>query len=111
MDMLSEYAMMDAGIRVLEERKSALADAIKETVESTGHPIEAHGLRARMKPGRKSIDHEMAAREAGVSPEIIALHTVQPAPRTSWAKVTAQALVDTSSYVTQAPPKFVIERV
>lgn len=112
MEMLADYAAIERAINILNERKEEIEKSLRMIVEeATGQPVAAHGLIAHMKPGRRSINHKLAALEWGVPDDLIAEHTVQPEPRTSWAKVTKQAHIDTSGYVTQAPPKFVIERV
>jgi len=108
MQELAEYAAIKTTVVVLKKRMAKIEDSLRPFVEKNGE-VAGHGVRAYMKPGRKTTDHKQAAIDADVHPEIITLNTVQPAPRTSWANVTKQAGVDTSNYVTQAPAKFVIE--
>lgn len=109
-EMLAEYTAMERAITTLQERKGQIEDEIKAFVVDTGNPVSGYGLRGYLKPGRKSINHEQAAIDAKVAQDIINKHTVLPPPRTSWAKVTKEANVDTSGYVTQGPSQFVIEK-
>lgn len=117
---LAEYAAIETAMAVLREQQERIARDLKQhVVEITGAPVESHGYRAYMKPGRKSTDHRKAACDAaGLGQmsgdelqDIIDEYTIQPDPRTSWAKVTKAAGIDTSGYVTQKPPSFVIEQV
>lgn len=118
-EMLAQYAAIDRTIAVLNERKEEIKSAVEIFVTETGEPIAAHGLIARMKPGRKTYDHELAvcnAQESGsVSDDeirkLIGDHTIQPKPRTKWAKVTKDAGIDVSGYCTQKPDTFVIEPI
>lgn len=112
MEMLADYAAIERAIAMLNEHKAQIEMGLCRIVEEiTGQPVAAHGLIARMKPGRKSTNHKLAALEWGVPEETIAEFTMQPDPRTSWAKVTKAAGVDTSEYVTWGNPQFVIEHV
>ena len=81
--------------------------------------ISAGGVRARMKPGRKSVDHKAAVYDTMEAADLKMYDVLQilidkhTTIKTSiaWAKVTKEVGIDTSNYVTESPPSFVVEVV
>ncbi|MEM9945494.1 MAG: hypothetical protein AAF810_05450 [Cyanobacteria bacterium P01_D01_bin.36] len=100
----------------LRERQSAIQEQIKQVevqlkieVEQHG-PIEGFGLRAHFKPGRKSTNHEAAAKAANASQALIDEHSTTKTT-VQWAEVTKAAKVDLVLFTAQGEPSFVVESV
>ena len=119
LNLLEQRGQLDLQIMQLRD-KLADIDAQLETYVREHGEVSGGGLRARMKPGRKSINHEGAWRaeydavfddesKAALS-EIAEKHTTVKTS-VAWAKVTKEAGIDTSGYVTQSAPSFVVEVV
>lgn len=111
-NFLVEYAKLAATVEAARERMREIEEKLQAEVIATGAQISAHGYTARMKPGRKSTDHQAAAMYASVPQEIIEQFTTIPEPKIAWAKVTKTARVSNdilAQYTTQSPPSFVIE--
>jgi len=110
MHILDEYSKLAGSIKAAQDRMKEIEAELKAEVTETGSKVSSHGYTARMKPGRKSTDHEAAAQAAGVDEEIVVKFTTTPKPRIAWAKVTKAAGVDLSEFTKQADPSFVVEK-
>ncbi len=112
MDNLERYAKLLEKVEKAKLEMLAIEQELEIKVAKDGFPISGFGITARMKTGRKSIDHQAAALKAGVDKGIIDQFTTFPPPRIAWAKVTKEARISKpvlAEFTTQAPPKFVIE--
>ena len=109
MENLKRLAEIRTAIANLQTEAEALTEALRMEVLESG-PVEAFGLRAHIKKGRASTDHEAAAMAAQVAPAIIEKHSTTKVS-VAWAKVTKEAKVDTAPFTTTAPRVFVIEAV
>ncbi len=120
METLRRLAEIRAAIASLQAEAEALTEALRMEVIESG-PVEAFGLRAHLKKGRASTDHEAAAMAAQVDPAIIEKHSTTRVTWVSWddttkvsvawAKVTKEAKVDTAPFTTTPPPVFAIDPV
>ncbi len=112
MQQLKRYSELSEVILKAQKEMNDIKEKLEKEVLATGQ-ISAHGYTARMKPGRKSINHEAAAKSAGVSYDVFLRFTTIPSPRTSWAKVTKEAGVHKDilrQHTALSPPSFVIEK-
>lgn len=109
MDMLETQDQL----RILRQELDELTHTIQGQVGNG--TVELYGFRGHWVPsGRNRIDHEAAAIEAGVSPQVIAAYTSNSKPRTSWAKVTKEARVPKKiieKHTDKAGVHFIIEPV
>ena len=111
MDLLAKYAELQIQRVALEQLIETVEAEIAAKVEKHG-PMSGYGFKAHVKPGRRVIDHQAAALEAGATKEIIEAHTKTPQPRTSWAKVTAELGVPKTlleKHATYDEPKVAID--
>ncbi len=106
--MLKDYLMLKMEIAERQAELDKMLVELQTQVNFTGEPIREWGSIAYFKNGRKSTDHHQAALDAGVNDDIIEEFTTRK-PRTSWAKVTKKAGVDTVAYVTYGDPVFAVE--
>ena len=109
MQNLKKLKELRQQIAELQFQEKAIITAIQAEVETHG-PLEAVGLRAYMKPGRKSTDHEAAAKAANVDSTLIEKYSTVKTT-IQWAKVTKEANIDVRPFTTAAEPQFVIEDV
>lgn len=109
MENLKRLAEIRAAIASLQAEAEAVTEALRMEVMKSG-PVEAFGLRAHLKKGRASTDHEAAAMAAQVDPAIIEKHSTTKVT-VAWAKVTKEAKVDTAPFTTTPPPVFAIDPV
>jgi hypothetical protein len=107
MDIFTQYkaALVAAENARLEVERLRLL--IVDHVNQNGS-VQFSGVRAYYKPGRRTIDHEAAAKSVGVAQEIIDRFT-KTKSITAWAEVTKAANVDTSAFVSQSEPTVVID--
>lgn len=110
--LLLKYANLADVVKSAKKEMQLIEEALQKEVMASAAPISAHGYTARMKLGRKSIDHQSAALGVGVSDKLIEKFTSTPAPNISWAKITKAAGIDKdvlTKHTTQAAPSFVME--
>ena len=117
--LLEKRQEIDLQMMDLRQAMADIDAQLEAYVKEHGE-ISAGGVRARMKPGRKSIDHEAAykhefdavfdADSKSVLSGIVEKHTTTKIS-VAWAKVTKEARIDTSDYVTESAPSFVVEVV
>ena len=118
--MLDRYNEIMQQIAALTEEANEIKAAVKAQVEITGE-MAGYGWKAYFKPGRNSTDHEAAVKawQAEINDhemhglalkldEVIEKHTTVKTS-VAWTKVTKDAKIDTSNFVTQSEPVFVIE--
>ena len=114
-NLLAEYAKLLDDVSEKQERMREISSKIESEVLETGEIFATAGFMARMKPGRRTINHQAAVKEFGLSAlvtSIIKKYTIIPPARTSWAKVTKEAKVPESllsTHTTHAPSSFIIE--
>lgn len=114
MHVLERFKELVDVVEQANKEMAKLKIILENDVRETGSQISAHGYIARLKPGRKSIDHKLAALSVAVSDDIINKFTSTPKPKTSWAKVTKELELDNDTldiYTTRAESSFVIEPV
>ena len=114
---LKEYAETHKQIETMQAANRERLATIQEYVE-IGGSVEVAGVRAYMKAGRKSTDHEAAYKSTVLAAEtaeyVMALEAIRLAHTTvkesvAWAKVTKEAGCDTSAFTTEGKPEFAIE--
>ena len=106
-EKLLHYKELQAQIAQLQAEAEAITDELKAHVADFGE-VAGYGVRAYMKAGRKSTDHEAAAKDHDVPAEVVEKHTVIKST-VSWAKVTKELKIDTAPYTKEGAPTFVIE--
>lgn len=101
---------------------ASIESELHDKVKLTG-TIASHGYIAKLKPGRKSTDHEGAVKSAfdeyskyGMHSLASNLHDIQEKHSTTkvsvaWAKVTKEAKIETDPFTVESDPVFVIEEV
>ena len=134
-EILDRYNDIQEMIAFLQAEAAEIESALRVQVEETG-TVAGHGWIAQLKPGRKSTDHEAAARKQinqTLFSELYDAHTTATAKTTlatvplaelvelvgannvglstAWAQITKASKCDLGPYTTQAPPVFVVERV
>ena len=107
--LLARYSQIMQQIEALRAEAAEVESQLKSFVGEVGQ-VEDFGYRAYFRPGRKSTDHEAAAKAANVPSVIIEkFSTVKVS--VAWARVTKEAGVNTADFTTQGESEFVIERV
>jgi hypothetical protein len=94
-----------------QARKAILAEL--EKAVAPGETVAFAGYQCLWKPGRKSTDHESAAKAAHVPESIIEAHSTTKTT-VAWAKVTKDAKVPKAvleQFTTEGAPSFVVEPV
>lgn len=121
-NLLQRYAKLKVQELELKAELSELEAALQEVVTNSGE-MAGYGFRARFKPGRRSVDHETAWREALAAAakqndldRVLILNEVQGKHTTTtttvaWAKVTTEVKLNIDPYTTKAEPQFVIELI
>ena len=110
MELLKELSDINDSLAALTTRKTEIEAEVKSAVDRTGAPVSAYGLIARYKAGRKSTDHEAAAKAAGVPQDLVNRHS-KTKVTVAWAKVTKDAKVDIAPYTIEGDPVFAIEAI
>lgn len=106
--MLQRYAQLKNELERIQHEIAEIEDNLRQQVDKTGE-IAGFGFRAYFKPGRKSTDHEAAARANGVWDDLIEKHS-RAKVTISWAKITKEmGIVSLDEYTTQGEPVFVVE--
>jgi len=107
--MLERYAQLKNELAEIQNELTEIESKLRQTVDETGE-VAGFGFRAHYKPGRKSTNHEAAAKARGAWPELIEKHTVVRSS-ISWAKITKEmGLRDLDEFTVQGEPVFVIEK-
>lgn len=108
--MLERYAQLKNELAEIQNELAEIESELRQTVDETGE-MAGFGFRAYYKPGRKSTNHEAAAKANGAWPELIEKHTVVK-PSISWAKITKEMGIKTlDEFTAQGDPVFVIEEI
>jgi hypothetical protein len=117
-DLLKQYAELQTQLLDLQAQIADVTAAIELEVAKSG-AMQAHGVKAFYKPGRKTTDHEAAYTVTLESSdmtsrdelEAIAQKHTTTKVTVAWAKVTKDAGIDTAPYTTESTPTFVIDFV
>jgi hypothetical protein len=104
---LERYAQLKNELAEIQNELALIEQELAHKVKSNGE-IVAGGWRAYMKPGRKTTDHEAAARAADVPNVVIEKYTTVKTS-VEWAQVTKAAGCPTAEFTTQGDPVFVVE--
>jgi len=120
MEELRRYKELKQEIDRLQYELSELAFGINSMAMKYGE-VAGYGVRAYMKPGRKTTDHEAAYNalmdeinaeqwhdSAQVAAGVVAKYTTTKIT-VAWAKVTGALKIDTAPFTTEGEPSFVIE--
>lgn len=120
MELLERYHQLAKEQDDINKELGNIRAELKARVEKSGN-VEGFGVRAYMKAGRKSINHEAAVEAKGqeyIKHDMHSLFSelstlIESASTTkttvAWAKVTKAARIDTTPFVTESEPSFVIE--
>lgn len=120
--MLEKYAELQIELKRIQLELAKVEEEIAAQVKEVGQ-ISGFGYTAKMKPGRKSTDHEAAVMNKFNEYTMYKMHSLAHAlletqekfstrkVTVQWAKVTAEANIDVTEFTTQAEPTFVIEAV
>lgn len=109
MDTLKRISDIDSLIASLQAERETLLPALEAHVTEHG-PAMGYGYVATFKPGRASTDYEQAAKDAGVSAELVEKYSTTKTT-VKWAQVTKSAKINTEAYTTRGEPMFVLELV
>jgi hypothetical protein len=119
--MLERYAELKQRQATIAAELAEIETALAERAKSG--PVAAGGWIAHWKPGRKSTNHEAAAKAEFEEYNRYELHTLSDALRgiqekhsttkttVAWAKVTAEAKIDVVPFTVEGAPVFVVEEV
>lgn len=108
--MMQRYAQLKNELAKIQNELAEIEAALKAEVLESGE-IAGFGFRAYMKPGRKSINHQKAARENGAWESLIEKHS-KTKVTVSWAKITQEmGIKNLDDYTNQGNPVFVVEPV
>lgn len=108
--MLQRYAQLRSELAEIQNELSEIESELKQRAEETGE-IAGFGFRAYFKPGRKSTNHEAAAKAHGVWDDLIEKHS-KTKVTVSWAAITKEMGVkNLDEYTTQSDPVFVVESI
>jgi hypothetical protein len=111
-EQLVALSELDAQIALLQQQRKDMEKAIKEATE-VGEIIRGGRYQSLWKPGRKSTDHEQAAKAVNVPADIVEKHSTVKVT-IQWAKVTKDAKIPKeilAQYTTESDPVFAIEEV
>ena len=98
-DSLARYAQLKMEQLEIQDELRMLEAAIQKEVEKNGE-ISGYGFVAKMRPGRKSVDHLQAVMDSKVSSDVVQKFTTTKTT-TAWAKVTKAAGINLLPYTTQ----------
>lgn len=107
MDLLKDLSELNDSIKALEQRRADLLAAIEQAVLENGD-MKGYGYEATIAPGRKTTDHEAAARAAAVPQALVDKYTTVK-PTIAWAKVTKEAKADIAPFTTTGDPVFTVK--
>lgn len=107
-DKLKRYAELRTQAEAIRSELASIEADLQTAVAETGSQLAGYGYCAYMKPGRKSIDHEAAAKWANVPGEIVKKYT-KVKETIAWAQVTKAANVDVTNFTVIGEPVFFIE--
>ena len=109
--LLDKLADCDRQLQELNEARARITAQLQVHVLAAG-PVEAHGYRAHYKAGKKGTNHEKAATENNVPPDLVAKYsTVTTTTTIAWAKVAKAMGINLTPYTVQGAPTFVVEQV
>lgn len=114
MDELQRYSDLMERRKAIAEQLASLDAEISETmaiIEAEAKKdgdVFGYGYHAGYKPGRKSTNHEAAAKWANVPGEIVKKYT-KVKETIAWAQVTKAANVDVTNFTVIGEPVFFIE--
>lgn len=108
MNNLELYAEQQAIIKEAQDKIAELSALIEADVKANGNQTGG-GYVAKMKPGRKNVNHKLAVEFADVSGDLISKHTTtKTTSSTAWAKISKEAACDLVPFTTQGEPSLVI---
>lgn len=107
--MLDRYAQLKNELAEIQNEIAEIEAALKAQVEDSGE-VAGFGYRAYMKPGRKTVKHEAAAKAGGVWPELVEKYSTTKTT-VKWAAITKELGLNLSEYTTVGKPSFVIESI
>ncbi len=120
--MLNRYDEIQKQIEALQAEARVIETTLREQVAESG-TVSGFGWVARIKPGRKSTDHEAAVKatfemysEHEMHASAMNLYDLKEKYTTTkvtvaWAQITKAAKLDTAPFTTESEPVFVIERM
>ena len=108
--MLGRYAQLKNELAEIQNEIAQIEAQLRQQVETSGE-VAGFGFRAYMKQGRKSTNHEDAAKANGAWDDLIEKFSTTKTT-VQWAKVTKEmGLKDLDAFTTQADPVFVVEAI
>jgi hypothetical protein len=111
-ELLEALSRNEIAARELAEARKAILAELEKAV-AHGETVAFAGYQAQWKPGRKTTDHEAAAKAVGVPSSVIETHTTLKAT-VAWAKVTKDAKVPKAileQFTAEGAPAFVVEPI
>ena len=107
--MLKRYAEIKLKITELQNELTDIESELQGDVEKSGE-MSGHGYRAFMKPGRKSTDHQTAAKASGDWAHLAETYSTTKTT-VRWAAVTKAMGIDLAPYTSVSPATFTVARL
>ena len=111
-ELLQSLSWNETQAHELAQARKAILAELEKTI-APGESASFAGYQCHWAPGRKSTDHEAAAKAAQVPDAVIEAHTTVKTT-VAWAKVTKAAKVSKAvlgQFTTEGEPSFVVQPV
>ena len=99
-DELARYAQLKMEMLEIQDELRLLEETLTRQVREQG-PLQGHGFKATMKPGRKKIDHMQASIDNEAPEGLIKKYTTVETS-VKWAQVTKAMALDLAEYTEQS---------